>query len=53
MLALEAHLGSPHDPRRLFSHAARLADDEAQRYPSDAFDSLNAWRAPGLAMAWA
>ncbi|AXV78722.1 MULTISPECIES: acyl-CoA dehydrogenase [Ralstonia solanacearum species complex] len=43
MLALEAYLGSPHDPRQLFSHAARLADDEAQRYPSDAFDSLNAW----------
>lgn len=43
MLALETHLGSPHDPRQRFSHAARLADDEAQRYPSDAFDSLNAW----------
>ncbi|ALF89851.1 MULTISPECIES: acyl-CoA dehydrogenase [Ralstonia solanacearum species complex] len=43
MIALEAYLGSPHDPRQLFSHAARLADDEAQRYPSDAFGSLDAW----------
>ncbi len=40
---LDDWLGSPSDRNGLFSYAQRVDEDEAQRYPRAALDSLNAW----------
>lgn len=39
--SLECGLGDPRDPTQLFSFAQRVAEDEAQQYPADAFSALN------------